>query len=107
VVQVDQQSIPEVFVGATLKITARVFLGHLTPADVRVQIYQGAVDPEGRISNGSASDMTHTGNSDANHVYEGRMECCDSGSRGYSIRVIAFHPDAILPYEQPWLVWEQ
>jgi starch phosphorylase len=107
VVQVDRQPVPEVFVGTTFKVTARVFLGGLSPKDVRVQIYHGAVDSEGRIAHGQAEEMTHVGTKEADHLYESELECRDSGSRGFAVRVAAFHEDAILPYEQPWLVWQE
>ncbi len=107
VVKVDHGSTADVFVGSTLKITARAFLGSLTPADVRVQVYEGIADQDGHITNGDAEDMKHTGTAEADHVYEGKIECRDSGTRGFAVRVIAFHEDAILPYEQPWLVWQE
>ena len=107
VVQVDLQSPPEVFVGATLKITARVFLGAILPSDIRVQIYHGAVDPEGHIIQGVAEGMQHSGTLEADHLYEGTIECRDSGSCGFAVRVVAFHEDAILPYEQQWVVWQE
>jgi len=101
VVHVELQSDDEIFVGSKLKVTAQIALGSLLPADVKVQIYQGAVDPGGRIPRGEAADMTLTGD-----VYVGEIACGDSGSRGFAIRVIAAHPDAILPYENPWVIWE-
>jgi len=107
VVHVDVQSGGEMFVGSMLKITARVSLGTLKPEDVRVQIYQGALDPDSRITRGEAQDMQRCGGSEPEHVYQGEIECRDSGSRGFAIRIVAWHEDAILPYEQPWLVWEQ
>jgi hypothetical protein len=51
--------------------------------------------------------MTRTGPVDGDHRYEGQIKCADSGSRGFAVRVVAYHPDAILPYEQPWLVWQE
>ena len=107
VVKVEEQTVAEVFVGSTLQITARVYLGSLSPSDVRVQIYHGAVDQEGQIIQGQAEEMTLTSKADNDFVYQGQIDCKDSGSRGYAIRVIAFHQDAILPYEQPWLVWQE
>ena len=96
----------ELFVGATIKISARIFLGKLFPGDVSVQIYYGAVDPDGNIPHGQVAAMNYVGNPD-DYLYEGSIECNDSGSCGFSIRVVAFHEDAILPYEQPWVVWQE
>jgi len=107
VVRVDHQSEPDIFVGATINVTARIFLGALTPADVRVEIYHGAVDSEGRIAHGVVEEMKHTGTSESDHLYGVQVACRDSGSRGFSVRVAAFHEDGILPYEQPWLVWQE
>jgi len=74
---------------------------------VRVEIYHGAVDSEGRIAHGVVEEMKHTGTSESDHLYGVQVACRDSGSRGFSVRVAAFHEDAILPYEQPWLVWQE
>jgi len=105
--QVEQEAAAEVFVGSTLRVTASVYLGGLSPADLRVQIYNGGVDADGHITGGTPLDMKHMGMSGAEHLYEGTIECCDSGSRGFAVRVIAHHEDAILPYEQPWVVWHE
>ncbi|HEY3839643.1 MAG TPA: alpha-glucan family phosphorylase [Bryobacteraceae bacterium] len=107
VVNVEHQSASEIFVGSTLSITARIHLGQLSPADVRVQIYHGAIDPDGRITGGRAVDLSHSGTTDADHLYTGQIACDDSGSRGFAVRVIAHHDDAILPYEHPWLIWQE
>jgi starch phosphorylase len=107
IVEVDCQSTKEVFVGAALKITARIFLGSLEPGDVRPQIYYGAVDPAGQITHGKVVDMMYAGQVDGDHRYQGSVECGDSGSCGFSARVTAFHEDAIVPYEQPWVVWQE
>jgi starch phosphorylase len=107
VVQVDSEAPPEVFVGATLKIMARVYLGSLSPSDVRLQVYYGAVDPSGQITHGQAIDMTYSGKVDNDHRYQGEVACRDSGSCGFSVRIVAFHEDAIVPYEQPWVVWQE
>jgi starch phosphorylase len=107
VVDVQVQSAPEVFVGSALKVTARVFLGGLTPADVRVQLYHGPLDPDGRVPKGESLDLEPCGSAAADQLYQGEIECRDSGSRGFAVRVVAWHEDAILPYEQPWIVWEQ
>jgi hypothetical protein len=35
------------------------------------------------------------------------VECQDSGSCGFTVRVIPLNADAILPYELPWIVWAE
>jgi starch phosphorylase len=107
VLQVDSQLDAEAFVGSKLKVTARVSLGGVLPGDVRVQIYFGKVNPDGEIVLGRATDMALQSSSAADPVYEGVIECAESGSCGFSVRVVPFHEDAVLPYEMQWMTWEQ
>lgn len=41
------------------------------------------------------------------YTYQGEVECQDSGSCGFTVRVIPLNADAILPYELPWIVWAE
>ncbi|HYM06186.1 MAG TPA: alpha-glucan family phosphorylase [Terriglobales bacterium] len=107
ITQVDAPAAKEVQVGSKLKITAKVLLGGLMPADVRVQLFYGVISPEGEIVSGQAADMTFLSASGADHIYEGEIDCRESGSCGFAVRVIPFHEDAILPYESNWIAWAQ
>ena len=107
IMEVDGHITGEVIVGARLQVTATVRLGALSPCDVRVQVYSGALNAEGRIASGRASDMTLRGNSGAEHFYEGEIDCPESGSCGFSVRVVPFHVDAIRPYELAWITWAE
>ena len=40
-------------------------------------------------------------------IYRAAVECNESGSCGLSVRIVPNHPDAILPYEMPWIVWAE
>jgi starch phosphorylase len=97
----------EMHVGARLRIEARVALGEIRPDDVRVQIYYGNVDASGKIVKGVTTDMVRAGSEGTEHTYRGELECHDSGSCGFSVRVVPYHHDAILPYELPWIVWAE
>jgi starch phosphorylase len=107
VLHVDAKLAGEVFVGSKLKVTARVSLGRVLPGDIRVQIYCGKVNPDGEIVQGYATDMALQSGSAGDPVYEGVVECAESGSCGFSVRVVPFHEDAVLPYEMPWMTWAQ
>jgi starch phosphorylase len=96
----------EFLVGSTVKVTARVSLGGLTPGDVRVQAYFGALTPDRQIGQGSAVDLALRESSAGEYLYEGEVECRQSGSCGFAVRVVPFHEDAVLPYELPWVRWE-
>src|SRR5579871_2432698 len=95
----------EIRVGEKILVTATVILGEIPPEYVRVQIVSGSVNESGMILNCSSSDMRHSGMTDSEHRYEGQLECLVSGSFGFSVRVIPYHPDVRVPFEHPWLVW--
>jgi glycogen phosphorylase len=104
-VDVDGDS-REFLVGSKVKVTARVALGSLSPGDFRIQAYYGALAADGQIGNGSPIDLTLRRSSNNDYVYEGEVECVHSGNCGLAVRVVPFHEDAILPYEFPWIRWE-
>lgn len=107
ILSVESNIPPEVAVGDKLAVTAAVRFGSLSPSDFRVQIYFGAVDPNGQIIEGSATDMTLEESSGGVSRYRGEVECLHSGSCGFAVRIVPFHEDAILPYELPWIYWAE
>jgi starch phosphorylase len=94
-------------VGSKVKVTARVFLGSLSPGDVRVHAYYGVLTAEGQIGKGSHVDLALGQSRGTEHLYEGEVECGESGSCGVAVRVVPFHEDALIPYEVPWVRWEE
>lgn len=97
----------DIHVGAKLRIAASVCLGELRPDAVRVQVYSGPLSPDGAIINGSPTEMQHVETNGNEHHYEGELECAESGACGFSVRVIPYHPEVRIPYEQPWIVWAE
>jgi glycogen phosphorylase len=94
-------------VGSKVKVTARVSLGSLSPGDVRVQAYYGVLTADGQIGNGAHVDLALRQSWGTDQLYEGEVECGQSGSCGFAVRVVPFHEDAVLPYELPWIRWEE
>lgn len=105
--EISREGPEELTIGSKLKVSAWVDLGRLSPADVRVQLYYGALSPDGETISGTAADMILQESSGSAHRYRGEVECRESGSRGFTVRVVPFHEDAILPYELPWIHWAQ
>jgi starch phosphorylase len=105
-VEVDGGS-SEFRVGSKVKITTRVSLGGLFPGDVRVQAYYGVLTSDSQIGKGAHVDLALRQPSGTDHVYEGEVECTESGSCGFAVRVVPFHEDAVLPHELPWIRWEE
>lgn len=93
-------------VGDTLQVTVKVFLAGLSPEDVQVQAYGGALDPERYIHPETTVRIPYLAPEGELSCFQGELECSASGLRGLSIRVLPFHPDAALPTELPLICWE-
>ena len=97
---------PKLPVLSKVKVAARVSLGGVLPSDVRVQAYYGVLTADGKIAEGGEHlDLVLRQSWGTDHLYEGEVECGQSGSCGFAVRVIPFHEDAVLPYEMPWVRW--
>ena len=95
----------ELKVGASLDVTADVKLGGLTPDDVRVELYYGQMDPAGSLPTASKASMTAGRRQGDVCTFNGRVACGDSGMCGFTVRVLPYHPDAVIPYEVPLIAW--
>jgi starch phosphorylase len=72
---------------------------------VRVELYYGPMDSTGGVPAAGKSPMTTAGNQADVYTYKGRVICGDSGLCGFTVRVLPWHPDAVLPYEVPLIAW--
>ncbi len=104
-VQVDNGR--ELHTGEKAPVSVSVFLGAIPPEFVRVQMVSGVVDGEGKICNGHATDLTRAGEQEREYRYRGELDCSESGTYGFSVRVIPAHPDVRIPFEHPWVVWAE
>lgn len=94
-------------VGDTVRITADVYLGELTPNDVAVQSYYGPLDADRQIINGSVLTLDHTESlGSGSYRFIGTMPAVKSGLHGYAIRVIPFSNLVVNPYELALITWQ-
>lgn len=107
----DFSSQAEVRVGEKLRFGADVFLGHISPDSVCVQLYEGVVDTGGNISRGHSHDMQRVGESDLGepgwHHYEVEFVSEATGKHGYTVRVVPNHPDLRHPLRLGLITWAQ
>jgi len=92
-------------IGSELTVKAVVELGKLTPKDVCVQLYCGALDTKGAITNGVAVDMVNTGSKSGKHTFEGKISFETSGERGVSVRVLPQHETLPDPFLTGYICW--
>ncbi|MCS6835860.1 MAG: alpha-glucan family phosphorylase [Anaerolineae bacterium] len=93
-------------VGSESNISARVQLGTLTPQDVRVQLYYGALNTRGDIIKGYAADMELVRDL-GNGLYEYRISqrFTSSGEQGISVRVVPHHEYLASPFQTALIRW--
>jgi starch phosphorylase len=104
-VQITNKDRQNIKVGESLQITARVHLGAVDPQHVRVEAYHGEMD-NGDIRNPSATLLKQTGADGAgNYVYEGAVPAAESGTYGFSVRVVPTHPSLSQPHELRLITW--
>ena len=95
-------------VGESLQITARVHLGAVDPQHVRVEAYHGEVDngdlrnPSGTVLNQSP-DRSGVGN--GSYIYQGSVPATESGTYGFSVRVVPTHPGLMQAHELRLITW--
>lgn len=72
-----------------LDVVVTVTLGDLNPDDIRVQIYVGLVDNDGRIAQGRSFDLAHKAVlGDGRHRFIGHIRPQTSGHHGFAVRIV-------------------
>ena len=94
-------------VGDLVCVRARVRLGALSPADVTVELYSGALDAAGDLMQPTTLPMRHAASQgDGEHMFEATgVPCCRSGLQGYTVRVMPHHPDLAARFVPGLITW--
>jgi len=100
---IDRQNI---LVGESLQIRARVHLGAVDPRHVRVEAYHGEA-ANGDIRNPTATvlDQSSQADGDGNYLYQGSVPASESGTYGFSVRVVPTHPHLMQVHELRLITW--
>ena len=105
-VQVGNKDRQNILVGESLQISARVHLGAVDPKHVRVEAYHGEAD-NGEIRNPAATvlDQTSQADGDGNYLYQGSVPASESGTYGFSVRVVPTHLHLMQAHELRLITW--
>jgi len=95
----------ELAVGSELEVRASVKLGHLSPDDVLVEAYGGALDTNQEIEHGRAAPLSFARVEKGVSLFVGNVRCQGSGLRGYTVRVLPRHEDLAHPFEPRLILW--
>jgi starch phosphorylase len=107
VVWVEERGVPEIRVGEGIEVTAKVRLGCLEPAEVRVEAYSSSLRPDGSLRNGRGHTLDWVGCENGEHLYRGVVPSKASGLHGYAVRVLPWHADVLVPNELRLIAWEE
>jgi glycogen phosphorylase len=103
---VDVDAPEDISVGRSIAVKSLLQLGSLEPTDIRVELYKGAVDTDGKIKDADTSVMTYQGKDGAgNSLYTSEVAYSASGLQGLSLRVLPHHPHLSNPYELGLIQW--
>ncbi|NBO92620.1 MAG: glycosyltransferase family 1 protein [Planctomycetia bacterium] len=105
VANVETEGTDPMHVGATLQIQAKIYLGSLTPQDVLVQLYYGAVDNQGEVQQPNKVEMVPDRNEAGAWLYRGDLTCKSSGQQGFAVRVMPRHPDLQYEFDPGFISW--
>ena len=93
-------------VGTQIPLRARVSLGKLQPADVRVELYMGLINAQHEIDHAETVSLQHLdANGEGRHEFGGDYRCSSAGSHGYTLRILPYHPDLRDPLEMGLVQW--
>jgi starch phosphorylase len=108
-IEQTESNIPaETQVGVANQITAKVYLGELTPEDVTVELYHGDVDINGEILDPRVVKMNTDGDiqpAGGLYTFVSRLTCQTSGRHGFTVRLVPRHPEQVNPFETGFIRW--
>lgn len=103
---ISSESPDKVEVGMKYAVEATVALGGLTPDAVGVEIYSGALNRQGDITNACTIPMTAAREAGKGKwVFTGEIDCRRTGQNGYAVRVFPAHPDLSYKFEMKLITW--
>lgn len=98
----------DVQVNQHIAVKAQIDLVTLTPDDVQVELYQGAIDATGEIVNGVPVVMDYQGqDQEGCSIYTAKITYNTSGLQGLSLRILPKHDNLSSPYEPRVILWAQ
>ncbi len=104
--QIANQDRQNIQVGETLQLSTTVHLGPVDPKHVRVEAYHGEAENDS-LREATATIMTERGRIGQNgdYLYEGSIPATESGTYGFSVRVIPTYPHLHQAHELRLIAW--
>ena len=96
----------QVFVGEPIVVTAQINLNGIRPEDVRVEVYSGPVDLEGKFATRETTLMEPSAPTpDGWQEFTGKVMPVEAGRFGYTVRILPHHPLLLDPHSLGLIKW--
>jgi len=105
-VQVGNKDRQHVAVGDSLQLSAQVHLGPVDPEHVRVEAYHGEAENDvlHHLAVTTLTKKKQVGEG-GNYLYHGSIPAAESGTYGFSVRVIPTYPNLVQAHELRLIAW--
>ncbi|MDR0553258.1 MAG: alpha-glucan family phosphorylase [Treponema sp.] len=106
IIKLESNAKPVMQRGDSLTVTAHIELGSLSPDDLLVELYHGAISNQSRdITGARRTEMRSTGQDGNANLFQVRVECIDTGWQGHTVRVLPKHEALVHPYRTGFIKW--
>jgi starch phosphorylase len=104
--KIESNSRPVMQRGDSLTVTAHIDLAGLSPAELQVELYHGAVTHQDQdIKDAHCTEMKALQQEGNDWVYQVRIECVDTGHQGHTVRILPKHEALVHPYRTGLIKW--
>lgn len=107
ILEVSESRSDRISLGETLSVSATIELGQLQEQEVIVDLCYGSISSDSEIlTNRNVTAMMSTGKRENGEwVFEGTIQCDETGVYGYTVRVLPFHPYLFNPLSMNLVTW--
>ena len=84
---------------------ARIFLAGLSPEELGVELYYGALSSQGEIEEPRRLEMTACGSEGQTALYCAEVVCDRTGRQGYTVRILPKHRALVHPFLPGLVKW--
>ena len=107
VVRAPELPASKMHVGQKVDVTTTVRLGGLTPEDVTVEVYNGAMTTTGEIADADRTRMklVGAGSKDGEHEFTASVSLGRAGRQGLAVRILPRHDELVEELVPGFVVW--
>jgi glycogen phosphorylase len=103
--EIASAAAPLLTVGDTISVKARLAMAGLSPDDLCVELYYGAVSSPGDIEKPRRAEMKVCGTDSGHATFCADVQCDRTGRQGFTVRVLPKHKALVHPFLPGMVKW--